>query len=311
MAKSTQLRAMVGLEPQILTVQTGSRSFAGRVLAPPAQVRSGDEVHLRVKIGAGEDWADVLTRVRRVGGVAPSVPWGAGLALDLEIVRTARGCEALFETGQALVGNDSVAVEESDPGEMVGSLKHMPLADLLQTMELMQKTARVEVTDLEGASGVVHVERGAVVDAQMHELGAMEAFTAMVGLARGRFQVRFGCPAPRRSLEQPTSFLLLEAMRKLDEDAREPTPTVPGRRAPAPVEMADSVPAPWPDPAAPAPVPVSPSAPFGRFFAEAGRIITLRSVRAAAQLPPDDDAIRSVPPRNPFHGHSNNSTPPA
>ncbi len=72
-----------------------------------------------------------------------------------------------------------------------------------------------------GVPGVVFVDRGRVVFARSGELLGEEAFFAMAEHRRGSFLIRFHGEEPAsRNIDRPTSFLLLEAMRRLDEENR-------------------------------------------------------------------------------------------
>jgi hypothetical protein len=148
-----------------------------------------------------------------------------------------------------------VLLDATEPSGVVGTLREMALSEVVQSLELSGKTAEVAMRPKGGEPGVVFVDRGRVVFARCGELLGEDAFFAMAEHRRGTFLIRFHSQQPAsRNIDRPTSFLLLESMRRLDEhnrehsmyeeeralaeeealvaspfDAEEPAPTQPGR----------------------------------------------------------------------------------
>lgn len=102
---------------------------------------------------------------------------------------------------------------------VVGRLNELALVELLQTLSLGGRTA--EVTLSGGPEpGVLHLDNGALVSARAGDLGGEEALYAMASQQEGRFAVRFDVPPGERDIFTPTEFLLLEAVRRVDEQRR-------------------------------------------------------------------------------------------
>ena len=124
----------------------------------------------------------------------------------------------------------------------------MPLSDLLQTSSTNRRTGRI---DLEGAadhgpvhSGRIWLREGRVIDAELHEpqtheshtgtelqndlsdsgLLGREALYRLLTWTEGRFAlVKVDVDLPDR-IQDSISFLLLDAMRQIDEERRSETP---------------------------------------------------------------------------------------
>lgn len=103
----------------------------------------------------------------------------------------------------------------SDDEAIGGRLADLPLHELLQTLTLGGRTARVRVTgSIE--SGMVQVRDGQIVGATYGTRVAEDAFYAMVALEEGRFEARF-VDDGKTNLARSSDFLLLEALRRRDE----------------------------------------------------------------------------------------------
>jgi len=150
--------------------------------------------------------------------------------------------------------NDPFAAVPSDenvvrgvPTGVVGSLKQMNVVEIVQSLELGRKTAVVEVQPALGPRGTFACQAGRVVHATCGAASGDEAFFALVGVKDGFFRIHYGNDAPPANITAPTQFLVLEALRRIDEAASSPAPP---STSPSPPSM-------------PAPFPLSPpSSPF-------------------------------------------------
>lgn len=120
--------------------------------------------------------------------------------------------------GEAL---SAALVQHLRPTGVMGTLVQMPLTEILQTLDFGKKTARVEVyfADRDGA---VHVHDGQIVraDAQTMVGDAHEGEAAVIELCRhkdGFFRIHYERNTIDRNVQRPTTFVLLEALRHLDE----------------------------------------------------------------------------------------------
>jgi hypothetical protein len=121
---------------------------------------------------------------------------------------------------------------EREPTGVIGTLRMINLAEVVQGLELGRKTARIEVRPDDDWFGRVYVKDGAVVHAEILGGGADAArqegdvaFFALVGVHTGTYRVSFEREAAKQTIDAPTAYLILEAMRRLDEAGRE-EPTV-------------------------------------------------------------------------------------
>ncbi|MFQ5669020.1 MAG: HD domain-containing phosphohydrolase [Acidobacteriota bacterium] len=106
-----------------------------------------------------------------------------------------------------------------EKGGIEGMLSEMSLPELLQMMNMGQKTARVEVR-CKGISGKIFLESGRLTHA---EAGDKEGQPALVDLLRqeeGRFRILHGVTTPRRSIDRDAMSVLLDTLRTMDEDGR-------------------------------------------------------------------------------------------
>lgn len=113
-----------------------------------------------------------------------------------------------------------------------GSLEQLSAADLLQTAEATRRNGTITLRHGERA-GTVWLREGRVIDAETHggpsgaspRRGA-EAVYEMAVWQEGTFEAEFTAAAPAlpERVFQPTSALLLEAMRRRDEELRDAPP---------------------------------------------------------------------------------------
>jgi hypothetical protein len=99
-----------------------------------------------------------------------------------------------------------------------GSLAELPLVDLIEMTSLGGKTGRLTLFDEEGAvSGELSFRDGRLVGAVCGELGAEQAFYALLTLEDGAFDFDPAATLDDESCDLPTASLLMEGMRRLDE----------------------------------------------------------------------------------------------
>jgi len=132
-------------------------------------------------------------------------PWEA-------MARATRG-ETLGRAAQAHLRPDGV----------LGALSQMPLTEILQTLDFGKKSARVDVY-FATRRGTVHVHEGQIVRADLVTVDAdfHEGEAAVIELCRdpeGFFRIAYGRQGVDRNVQRPTTFVLLEALRILDEAA--------------------------------------------------------------------------------------------
>jgi len=102
-----------------------------------------------------------------------------------------------------------VPVAEPDC-ELTGTLESLPFADLLQFLNATRKTGLL-LLEGDAGQGVLYFSQGEAHDAQAGEFSGEEAFFAMSGWSRARFEFRSGESSGDRTLERPTMQLLMAA----------------------------------------------------------------------------------------------------
>lgn len=100
-----------------------------------------------------------------------------------------------------------------------GSIQDMTVVDLLQTFEISKKSGTIT---FKSGSRLGHVwfEGGRTVDAEVGALRGEEAVYRMLVWNEADFEVNFGPIAREEVVEQPTSVLVMEGMRRADEWGR-------------------------------------------------------------------------------------------
>lgn len=105
------------------------------------------------------------------------------------------------------------------PRGVSGSLREMGLPDIVQILFHGRKTGNLKIrqgTD----SGEIHIQGGEIWNALWGSLRGEEAFYAMLRLTDGEFGLDPQFSAESRVIHQSSEALLLEGMRRLDEDIR-------------------------------------------------------------------------------------------
>ena len=100
---------------------------------------------------------------------------------------------------------------------VAGSLREMGLPDLVQVLVHARKTGSLKIRN-EGEAGEVHFEYGAVVNAHFGPQRGTDAFYSMLKLKEGDFGFDPTFVPTSRVIHESSETLLLEGMRRLDED---------------------------------------------------------------------------------------------
>ena len=115
-------------------------------------------------------------------------------------------------------------MQKQAPAEGVirGRLSEMNIIDLLQSLELGQKTCSLTITR-DGENCRMFFSEGQIHHA---ELGSVTGDAAVYRVARwadGSFQIDFNARSDKKTTTQSTQGLLMEALRLLDEQKRDAT----------------------------------------------------------------------------------------
>jgi len=107
----------------------------------------------------------------------------------------------------------------SSRASLMGDLSEVSIGELLQTLHLSGKTCVVSVDSI-NSKGFIGMRHGNIYDAQLENVFGDDALFEMVALNQGDFRVRVGEELPQSRISSKTEFLLLEGLKRMDENAR-------------------------------------------------------------------------------------------
>ncbi len=243
---ATSIAGKVVFEGALGEVQIdfGSTRFAGLAVLDGAMIAPGDTLTLRLLCRTDGLFPTALARAIDVPARVVTVDDDAyggcrqlvtpGLVLDVVVPAL---CDVMPHAAalkdeppvvlgssldEALAGLVDVLEPEDDDDidQISGSLRRMPLSELVQGLHLARKTATIRTRTPLGA-GHVHLEDGDVVYAAFDGATGPTAFRGMLKSTRGTFRVLFGAHPPEQNVAVPTQALLLDALRMLDEEDHE------------------------------------------------------------------------------------------
>ncbi|MGK3969723.1 DUF4388 domain-containing protein [Sorangium sp. So ce118] len=114
--------------------------------------------------------------------------------------------------------------------EIRGDLQQVPLVDLLQLLAMNRRSGVLGITTPAGA-GELRISAGEVIDAVYRRLEGEKALYRLLGERDGHFAFSPGEPASARRIMAPTSRLLMEALRQVDEVQRRRAELAPAGEA--------------------------------------------------------------------------------
>ncbi len=114
--------------------------------------------------------------------------------------------------------------------ELRGNLEQMPVADLLQMLSMNRRSGVLSIATKSG-QGEVRLVEGEVVDAVFRRVEGEKAIYRLLGEHDGRFAFSPAEVTGPRRITAPTSALLMEAMRQVDEVAMRRRELVPNGEA--------------------------------------------------------------------------------
>lgn len=100
-----------------------------------------------------------------------------------------------------------------------GHVRNIGLPSFLQLLEMERKSCTLAVES--GMQiGHLYLDEGALIDAQCRDLEGVSAALAILAWPDPAITILGGCASRNRSIEVPTGFLIMDAMRQQDEAAR-------------------------------------------------------------------------------------------
>jgi len=103
---------------------------------------------------------------------------------------------------------------------VVGALQNLGVPDIVQTLHLGLKTACVRVTG-KGGEGKIWFENGRIRHAELGNLSGETAFYEMLRWQSGPFVIAHGQSTKLRTIEMDEMQLMMEGLRRLDEEKKE------------------------------------------------------------------------------------------
>ncbi len=103
---------------------------------------------------------------------------------------------------------------------VVGDLRNLGVPDIVQTLHLGLKTACVRVTG-KGGEGRIWFENGRIRHAELGSLSGELAFYEMLRWQEGPFVIAHGQSTKLRTIEMDEMQLMMEGLRRLDEERKE------------------------------------------------------------------------------------------
>lgn len=97
-----------------------------------------------------------------------------------------------------------------------GELENMPLPDIVQTLAMGMKTARVGLESSRG-HGELWFREGKICHASVGKLEGEEAVFRMLGWREGEFLIQHGLTGDRETIDSDPMFVVLEGLRRLDD----------------------------------------------------------------------------------------------
>src|SRR6185369_9879134 len=98
-----------------------------------------------------------------------------------------------------------------------GTFDTMPFANVLQILNVGRKSGVLGIRDDE-LSGAIYLENGEAVHAWTDETEGEEAFYALSGWGKAKFAFNSMRREEKKTLKRPTLTLLMDAMRRLEEN---------------------------------------------------------------------------------------------
>ncbi len=107
---------------------------------------------------------------------------------------------------------------------VVGDLKNLSLPDIAQTLHLGLKTACVTLKGATGEEGRVYFENGRIRHCEVGGLSGEEAFYGLLHWQEGPFIIAHGQTTKLRTIEMDEMQLMMEGLRRMDEEKNEEVP---------------------------------------------------------------------------------------
>ena len=107
---------------------------------------------------------------------------------------------------------------------VVGDLKNLGIPDIVQTLHLGLKTACVTLKGVGGEEGRIYFENGRIRHCEAGKLSGEEAFYKLLYRQEGPFVISHGQTTQLRTIAMDEMQLMMEGLRRMDEEKKEGVP---------------------------------------------------------------------------------------
>ena len=111
---------------------------------------------------------------------------------------------------------EKLQARASRPGVIQGRIEEMGVTELMQSLEMGQKTCRLALRR-SGQECELYFSAGQCKDARLGDTEGDSAVFEVIGWADGEFEIDFNASSDRTNTTRSTTGLLMEAMRLMDE----------------------------------------------------------------------------------------------
>ena len=126
--------------------------------------------------------------------------------------------DKLLSSAARLFGAEPDGVRKEDGSvKLSGKLDEIGLPNLLQMMNLLNKSGVLQVKEETGAAGEIHIQSGEMVHARLVPVEGKKAVQRMLAWGKGEFSFEAKPVAPSRTIEERSQSILLDGMRMIDE----------------------------------------------------------------------------------------------
>lgn len=184
--------------------------------------RGGSQPPTPASRAAVDPNAATLVNVGASGGASGGSSAGAGPGRPRQETATSTRPPSPFDAsleGQE-VGDGAYVVGQ--PTGVMGTLKQMSVTEIIQMLEIGKKSARIDLQTTDGMKGTLHVHDGQVVHATANVEVGEPAVSTLCRKKDGFFRIHYEKEPCERNVHRPTQFVLLEAMRQIDEEKSGP-----------------------------------------------------------------------------------------
>jgi CheY-like chemotaxis protein len=98
-----------------------------------------------------------------------------------------------------------------------GQLENLPLPEIVQVLHMGKRTGCVTLSS-GGVQGKIWFQEGDLVHAEVDAADGEAAFYGLMHWTEGEFSIQPGVAAPKRTIRNDPMFLVIEALRRVDEE---------------------------------------------------------------------------------------------